>query len=448
MGFSDDFFSALEQGGVKIPLEQKEAIEKRFVTALTYQPQIGVFGKTGVGKSSLCNALFGQDICPISDVESCTRNPKEVILKIKGKGIKLLDVPGVGENSERDREYAGLYASLLPELDMVIWVLKADDRAFSSDEKFYKEIVRPHVIQGKPFYFVLNQVDKIEPFREWDIEGHKPGVTQFSNIDKKITAVSLAFECPKTQVAAVSANEKYNLVELMDTMIYALPNNKKVTMFSAVPENVRSDKSEENTRYATADEVEKIVKDITRNSDYAEKSRDVVRQKGFFGQIVDGVKAFFQGVGEIGYEAAKAFGRIITGYKDGRDEERKSGKAAKRGQDRGEKSGGNGCFITTAVCGSLNKGDDCAELAAFRDFRDNWLAVQSGGGELISEYYETAPKIVAAIDKTDNRDAVYRDIWNLYLADCLVLIRQGKMNECKIKYTGMVNDLKGKYQCG
>lgn len=37
------------------------------------------------------------------------------------------------------------------------------------------------------------------------------------------------------------------------------------------------------------------------------------------------------------------------------------------------------CFITTAVCRSLKKGDSCEELQAFRNFRDGWLAASVGG---------------------------------------------------------------------
>jgi small GTP-binding protein len=96
-----------------VPVEKREAIRAKLNEKLSYEPKIGVFGKTGVGKSSLCNALFGQDICPISDVEACTRDTQEVLLKTSGKGIKLLDVPGVGESQDRDEEYGKLYAKLL-----------------------------------------------------------------------------------------------------------------------------------------------------------------------------------------------------------------------------------------------------------------------------------------------------------------------------------------------
>ena len=155
------FFDELEKKGVIISPEQKKIIEERFTTSLQYEPVIAFLGKTGVGKSSLCNALFGEQICEISDIKACTRDTKKIVLDLGGKGLTLMDVPGVGESNERDKEYAELYANLLPELDLVLWVLKADDRAYSSDEKFYNDIVKPHIHQGKPFYFVLNQVDKV-----------------------------------------------------------------------------------------------------------------------------------------------------------------------------------------------------------------------------------------------------------------------------------------------
>ena len=102
---------------------------------------------------------------------------------------------------------------------------------------------------------------------------------------------------------------------------------------------------------------------------------------------------------------------------------------------------GSGCFITTAVCESFDRPDDCAELTAFRHFRDNWLAMQPGGAELISRYYRTAPAIVAAIDSSPGRAAVYRGIWNDYLCRCLRLIEEGQFDTCKHLYIKMVEDL-------
>lgn len=79
---------------------KKDELRRELNRIRKYTPKIGVFGDTGVGKSSLCNALFGQDIAQISDVEACTREPQEILVSNEnGGGIVLVDVPGVGEAS-------------------------------------------------------------------------------------------------------------------------------------------------------------------------------------------------------------------------------------------------------------------------------------------------------------------------------------------------------------
>ena len=259
------FFDEMEKKGVNISPEQKKTIEDRFLKALQYEPVIGFFGKTGVGKSSLCNALFGEKICEISDYRACTRDAKKVLLDIGGKGLTLMDVPGVGETNERDKEYAELYAKLLPEIDMCLWVLKADDRAISTDEKFYEDIVKPHIEQGKKFFFVLNQADKIEPTEEWDVEGHKPGVNQASNIGLRKADVAQIFKHPETQIIAVSAKKKFNLVNLVDTIVFELPGIKRVTLYHKVPKENRSDEQEILAHKGLADEIRRIIQEELGN---------------------------------------------------------------------------------------------------------------------------------------------------------------------------------------
>lgn len=105
---------------------------------VAYEPVIGIMGKTGVGKSSLCNALFRSQVCAINAVEACTRQPQRVRLRFGSHYLTLVDLPGVGESISRDDEYRELYRELMPQLDMVLWVLKADDRAFSVEEHFIR----------------------------------------------------------------------------------------------------------------------------------------------------------------------------------------------------------------------------------------------------------------------------------------------------------------------
>jgi len=395
-----DFFEELESKGISISDEQRKAIEHKLNDVMNYEPKIGIFGKTGVGKSSLCNALFGKDICLISDVEACTRNPQEVILGLGQKGLKLMDVPGVGESSERDKEYSQLYARLMPELDLVLWLIKADDRALTSDEVFYKSIVKPHVDEGKPFFFVLNQVDKIEPFREWDEEKGEPGAKQFQNIHRKIEDVATFFGITASKVIPVSANEKYNLTKLVDEIIFALPKEKKLTVFREVEEKHQSQVAGDHVKRSVAEVIgDTVVSVVETAGRVAEKVIDII--------------------GKI------PLPRLPWGL---------------------GKSGG-GCYITTATMNYLNKPDDCYELNTFREFRDTWLAEQTDGKELINRYYEIAPKIVNLIDDSPDRETVYNQIWTDYLSKCLYLIETNQYSECKDLYIDMVHYLEKEVVC-
>ena len=219
---------------------------------INYRPTIAILGKTGVGKSSLCNALFGQDIAEVSDVEACTRQPQEVLLGLGNKSLCLVDLPGVGESRSRDDEYAALYYGVLPKTDVILWLLKADDRAYSVDEEFYKTIVAPHVADNKPFFFVLAQADKIEPFREWNEKESIPGPNQQANLEKRRQYVAKCFDIPLSKVLTLSASENYRLTNLVEEIVFALPDEKKVGLVREVKPEMVSQRTRTETKAAFA----------------------------------------------------------------------------------------------------------------------------------------------------------------------------------------------------
>ena len=234
-----------EKFGKAIPKELKNKIAGKLAEMSSYTPKVGVLGKTGVGKSSLCNALFGSDVCPISDVEACTLEPQKVLLELSGAGIQLVDVPGVGATPEHDKKSDVIYQSLLPELDLILWVFKGDDRASAYNEDFYKRIVRRYVEAGKPFIAVINQVDKIEPSREWDWDKKKPGSKQLANIKKKRQYIAGLLGISMSKVIAVSAYERYGLIELVDSIVHELPNEQKMIVLEKIKAAEAQAKAEE-----------------------------------------------------------------------------------------------------------------------------------------------------------------------------------------------------------
>jgi len=126
--------------------------------------------------------------------------------------------------------------------------LKADDKAFRSDEEFYHNVVKVHLADGKPFILVLNQVDKVEHFREWNVKDCQPGRQQQANIAAKRKVVAEKFDIALAAVVPVSAAERYNLVTLVETITYALPKEKKIPFFSAVKEENRSQQAKEDAK--------------------------------------------------------------------------------------------------------------------------------------------------------------------------------------------------------
>jgi small GTP-binding protein len=185
-----------------------------------YEPVIGIMGKTGVGKSSLCNALFQGEVTPVSDVRACTRDVLRFRFRNGNHSLMIVDLPGVGESEQRDEEYTALYRRILPELDLVLWVIKADDRALSVDEHFYHKVMLAY---QRRVLFVVNQADKAEPCHQWSVADNLPSPAQMSTIKAKRNAVQQQF-LPHHPVCVVSARTGWGMESLVDTMMCSLPD--------------------------------------------------------------------------------------------------------------------------------------------------------------------------------------------------------------------------------
>lgn len=261
---------SLENIGLHLEQKNRKRVTDKIKEIRNYVPKVGILGKTGAGKSSLCNALFGKNVAEISDVAACTREPQRILLALSedtGGGIVLVDVPGVGESNERDEEYSELYKKLLPELDLVLWVIKADDRALSVDQEIFKTCVEPHGQECR-LVFVLNQVDKIEPSREWNDSTHQPSPKQQENIREKAELVANTFGINTSEICAVSANENFGLVALVEHIVDVLPNEKKFGFAREAKEETVSQESEKNAEKGIWDAIKEYA--VKANEFYVE----------------------------------------------------------------------------------------------------------------------------------------------------------------------------------
>ncbi|ARB82697.1 MULTISPECIES: GTPase family protein [Yersinia] len=203
-----------------LPQWVSERILQQINQLTHYEPVIGIMGKTGAGKSSLCNALFHSEVTPVSDVQACTRDVLRLRLNSGDHSLILVDLPGVGESEQRDSEYESLYRRILPELDLILWVIKADDRAFSIDERFYRRVMTDY---QQRVLFVVNQADKIEPCHEWYVSGNAPSPHQLVNIEARLESIRQLFS-PHHPVCVVSARTEWNLPSMVEIMMRCLPD--------------------------------------------------------------------------------------------------------------------------------------------------------------------------------------------------------------------------------
>lgn len=211
---------ALEQPLASLPDTLRQLILERIKNLTHYEPVIGIMGKSGAGKSSLCNELFRGEVSPVSDVSACTRDVLRFRLRSGRHSLVIVDLPGVGENGQRDQEYRALYRRMLPELDLMLWVIKADDRALSVDEQFWRGVMQPYQQQ---VLFVLNQADKIEPCHEWDTLTSTPSAQQRVNLQEKQVVITAMFK-PCHPVCVVSALTGWGVEAMVATMMRSLPD--------------------------------------------------------------------------------------------------------------------------------------------------------------------------------------------------------------------------------
>ncbi|CCF08512.1 GTPase family protein [Escherichia coli] len=268
-----DGLKAFEQPLASLPHPLRKLILARLRSLTQYEPVIGIMGKTGVGKSSLCNALFQGEVTPVSDVKACTRDVLRFRLCNGNHSLMVVDLPGVGESEQRDEEYTALYRHILPELDLVLWVIKTDDRALSVDEYFYRKVMLAY---QQRVLFVVNQADKAEPCHQWNTTSNTPSHSQQSTIEAKRSAVQQLF-LPHHPVCVVSARTGWGLDAMVEAMMRNLPDRATSPLTTQLHGRLCTGSLKKEARERFSNAVDEMIGTVESSSFLPAPVRSVIR---------------------------------------------------------------------------------------------------------------------------------------------------------------------------
>src|SRR5438874_10844675 len=125
--------------------------------------RLAIMGRPNVGKSSLLNALLGDERALVSATPGTTRDPIDTELVFDGVPVVLIDTAGIRrKSSSRDRleRYSllrGIHA--MERSDVVLLVIEAPTGVLAQDQH-----VAGYALEaGKGLVIVVNKIDLVEP---------------------------------------------------------------------------------------------------------------------------------------------------------------------------------------------------------------------------------------------------------------------------------------------
>src|SRR6266567_3961374 len=168
--------------------------------------RLAIMGRPNVGKSSLLNALLGDERALVSDLPGTTRDPIDTSLAFDGLPVVLVDTAGIRrKSSARDRlERFSLLRGIkaMERADAVLLVMDASTGVLAQDQH-----VAGYALEaGKGLVIVVNKIDLVES------DQRKPAHWR--------AALARQFKfAPYAPIATVSAKTKEGIGTLLPTAL-------------------------------------------------------------------------------------------------------------------------------------------------------------------------------------------------------------------------------------
>ena len=122
---------------------------------------VAIIGETNVGKSTLLNALVGEERAIVSDIHGTTRDVIEDTVNLRGITFRFIDTAGIRQTTDVV-ESIGIERTYqkMQQASIVLWMI---DASLSSEANSEFKIQHSELIEDKPLLLLFNKADRITP---------------------------------------------------------------------------------------------------------------------------------------------------------------------------------------------------------------------------------------------------------------------------------------------
>lgn len=120
---------------------------------------IGIFGRRNAGKSSVINALTGQNLAIVSEIRGTTTDPVSKAMELLPLGpVIMIDTPGIDDVGELGQLRVKKSYQVLNKTDIAVVIIDAQEDIASEDKALISKILEKKI----PCILVLNKVDLLD----------------------------------------------------------------------------------------------------------------------------------------------------------------------------------------------------------------------------------------------------------------------------------------------
>ena len=124
---------------------------------------IGFFGRRNAGKSSVVNAVTGQNLAIVSDVKGTTTDPVYKAMELLPLGpVMIIDTPGIDDEGALGELRIKKTRQVLNKTDVAVLIVDGTEGKKQSDE----ELIGMFQKKGLPYVVVYNKADLCGPTAE------------------------------------------------------------------------------------------------------------------------------------------------------------------------------------------------------------------------------------------------------------------------------------------